>query len=96
MYIAAAVPESFTPLTKRPTVTSIKRRKGKALVPPHRTWARYKPPPRWTAFVAFLVAIAIHVGAIALVDPNRDEHLARLWENYSPKLEEALPELRRD
>jgi len=60
---------------------SLTRVNRKAPPLPGRMWAAYKPPPWWTAVAAFVVSIAVHIGAVAILETGRDGRLARLWEN---------------
>jgi hypothetical protein len=77
--------------TRRPSVVSIVRLKQKAPPPPERMWAVYKPPPWWTTVVAFVLSIAIHIGAVAVLETSEDG-LARLWENRILAAEEIRTE----
>jgi hypothetical protein len=93
---AMTFPKSSDHLITRPSVATIKRRRRKVPPSSKRTWARYKPPSKWTVWLAFLLAIAIHIGAVAIVDPSRDDHWARLWAKRSSALENERPEERGD
>lgn len=95
MHIAAVtfIPPSNR-LTRRPSVVSLRRLKRKAPPPPERMWAVYKPPPWWTAVAAFIASIAIHIGAVAVLETDRDGRLARLWENRVLAGEESRAEER--
>jgi hypothetical protein len=82
MPIAATT--SIEPLhrpTMRPSVVSITRRKRRMPPPPERMWARYKPAPWWTAVAAFAVSVAIHIGAVAVLETSADGRLTRLCED---------------
>ena len=93
MYIAAAT--SIQPshgLTRAASVVSVPRLKRRVPPPPERLWAVYKPPPWWTTIVAFVLSIAIHLGAVAVLETGPDGRVARLWENRIPTGEQAGPE----
>ena len=93
---AITFPESSEYLITRPSVVSSKPMRDKAPSSSRPTWARYKSPSKWTVWVAFLLAIAIHIGAVAIVDPSRDEHLAKVWAKASSAVENERPEERGD
>ena len=69
-------------LTRRPSVMAITRLKRKVPPPPERRWAVYKPPPWWTIVAAFLVSIAIHIGAVVLLETGWD--LRQVYAKISP------------
>ena len=83
MNIAAAT--SIQPsnrLSTPPSVVSITRLKRKVPPPPERMWAEYKPPPWWSVAVAFLVSVAIHIGAVAVLEADWD--FSQFYAKISP------------
>jgi hypothetical protein len=68
-------------LTRAPSVVLVARPKRKVPPPPERLWAVYKPPPWWTIVLAFVLSVAIHLGAVAALETGPDGRVARLWES---------------
>ena len=68
-------------LSTRPSVVAAARLGRRVSPPPERMWAAYKPPPWWTTVVSFVISIAIHLGAVAILETGPDGRLARIWEN---------------
>jgi hypothetical protein len=45
-----------------------------------RSWTVYKPPPWWTTLVAFVISIAIHLGAVVVLETGPEGRLTALWD----------------
>jgi len=73
------------PWKKPPSVIRVMRRKRKA---PGR--ATYKPPSKWTVVAAFIVSIALHFAAVAIVEMNSEQPWAALNQTLDNS---ALPNL---
>lgn len=61
------------PWKKPPSVIRVTRRKRKAPGP-----AIYKPSSKWTVVVAFILSIALHLAAVAIVEMNSQQPRAVL------------------
>ena len=68
-------------LTGIGSAAAVPRHKPKMPLRRERSWAAYKPPPWWTTLVAFVISIAIHLGAVAILETGPDGRLTRLWQN---------------
>ena len=66
-----------------PSVIRVMRRKRKGPGP-----AIYKPGSKWTVVAAFIVSIALHLAAVAIVEMNSEQPRAALNQNLDNS---ALP-----
>jgi len=71
------------PWKKPPSVIRVTRRKRKASGP-----AIYKPLSKWTVVLAFILSIALHLAAVAIVEINSKQPWAALNQNLDKS---ALP-----